>query len=401
MTAVEKARPGAGVDNPEIRRSGSNGSRGSTAVAAPAQRPPARARVVMAHPDSFGGAPVSGPQALRLRPQGQALTVACGTPGVTVNSGCGHGDRHLSAQRPAHERPDREEGVVLSALRLQRVAFTTSRLAEFCGQRELVAQTGHAIEDWPLVILKELVDNALDAAEEAETAPEIDIKVSTETREIAIADNGPGIPAETVRDVLDYSSRVSSREAYASPTRGAQGNALKTLLAMPFALDGKTGTTVIETQGVRHTITFRVDQLRQSPAIDHKSVSLVARKKGTRICVTWPHSAIAQSWPVPSHVFYKSPTTLAGSTPICGCGSSGMAPSGSIENHPLPLGKSGGRAIRPLPIGMTWRGSSAISLPMSAGIRITVAIALSASSSASFAGSLARQNRSSCSVKRG
>ena len=179
----------------------------------------------------------------------------------------------------------------MSTFRLKRVAFTTSRLAEFCGKRELVAQTGHAIDDWPLVILKELVDNALDACEEAEIAPEIDIEVSTETGEIAIADNGPGIPAETVRDVVDYSSRVSSREAYASPTRGAQGNALKTLVAMPFALDGQCGTTVIEAKGIRHTIIFRVDQLRQLPAIDHQTVPLVAPRKGTRICITWPQSA--------------------------------------------------------------------------------------------------------------
>jgi hypothetical protein len=178
-----------------------------------------------------------------------------------------------------------------SAPLLDRVAFKTSRLAEFCSQLELVAQTGHAIEDWPLVIFKELVDNSLDAAEEAQIAPQIDIRVSTETGEISIADNGTGIAADTVRGVLDYSSRVSSREAYASPSRGAQGNGLKTLVAMPFARDGKTGTTVIEAKGIRHTITFRVDQLRQSPAIDHQSAPLVPREQGTRICITWPQSA--------------------------------------------------------------------------------------------------------------
>jgi hypothetical protein len=37
-----------------------------------------------------------------------------------------------------------------------------------------------------------------------------------------------GIAPQTVADVLDYAVRVSSREAYVSPTRGAQGNALKT-----------------------------------------------------------------------------------------------------------------------------------------------------------------------------
>src|SRR5215472_15288931 len=91
---------------------------------------------------------------------------------------------------------------------LERVAFKVSRLAEFVGQKELVAQTGHPVEDWPLVILKELVDNALDSAEEAQIAPEIRIEVSTERGEIAVADNAPGIPSDTVKGVLDYTSRV-------------------------------------------------------------------------------------------------------------------------------------------------------------------------------------------------
>lgn len=111
--------------------------------------------------------------------------------------------------------------------KLQRIAFATSRLAEFCGEKELTAQTGHAPGEWPLVILKELADNALDACEEAEIPPEINIEVSTERGEIVIADNGPGLPPETTDGVLDYSIRVFSRKAYVSPTRGSQGNALR------------------------------------------------------------------------------------------------------------------------------------------------------------------------------
>jgi DNA topoisomerase VI subunit B len=53
---------------------------------------------------------------------------------------------------------------------LSRTTFSTSRLLEFCSQKELTAQTGHEPNDWPLVILKELIDNALDAAEEAGNA---------------------------------------------------------------------------------------------------------------------------------------------------------------------------------------------------------------------------------------
>jgi hypothetical protein len=54
--------------------------------------------------------------------------------------------------------------------KLTRVAFRVSRLMEFCSLRELQNQTGHSVGEWPLVVLKELFDNALDAAEEAEIA---------------------------------------------------------------------------------------------------------------------------------------------------------------------------------------------------------------------------------------
>ena len=53
------------------------------------------------------------------------------------------------------------------------------------------------------------------------------ITVAVEPGMIVVEDNGDGIDAETVASVLDYSVRVSSREAYCAPTRGAQGNALK------------------------------------------------------------------------------------------------------------------------------------------------------------------------------
>jgi hypothetical protein len=119
---------------------------------------------------------------------------------------------------------------------LKRTTFTTSRLLEFCSTRELTNLIGHDTHEWPLVVIKELVDNSLDAAEEAGVAPCIEIEVSTADRTISVTDNGPGIPAKTVASILDFSSRTSSKEAYCSPTRGQQGHALSTILAMPFAL---------------------------------------------------------------------------------------------------------------------------------------------------------------------
>jgi DNA topoisomerase VI subunit B len=175
-------------------------------------------------------------------------------------------------------------GAQARRLTLKRVAFKTDRLGEFVGRRELTAQIGHPPSEWPLVVLKEAADNALDAAEEGLAAPELRIEVSTDPGSITITDNGPGIAAQTVRDILDYTARVSSREAYVGPTRGAQGNALKTSLAMPFALDGAKGKSVIESRGWRHEITFRVDQLRQRPVIDH-ATARSNLQKGTRLRV--------------------------------------------------------------------------------------------------------------------
>ena len=179
------------------------------------------------------------------------------------------------------------QGRRTSEATLNRTTLSTSRLLDFCSRKELIAQTGHEPRDWPLVVLKELVDNALDACEETEVAPEIKITVNDDG--ITVADNGPGIPVSTIESVLDFSIRVSSREAYVAPDRGAQGNALKTILAMPFVVDGEKGTVLIETGAVRHEITMRVDPIRQQPVIDHKQKKKAGGpRRGTSVTVCMP-----------------------------------------------------------------------------------------------------------------
>jgi DNA topoisomerase VI subunit B len=178
------------------------------------------------------------------------------------------------SQTSAVERMSRE------SVRLERVVFKTSRLLDFVGRRELTAQIGHEAALWPLVVLKELLDNALDAAEEAEIAPEITVEVLTArgAARIQVSDNGPGLSNKTIRDILDYDVRVSSREAYVSPTRGAQGNALKTIIAMPYALDGGVGETLIETRGMAHRIVFTADAVRQEPRLVRSTTRSTVKK---------------------------------------------------------------------------------------------------------------------------
>jgi hypothetical protein len=171
----------------------------------------------------------------------------------------------------------------MTAATLTRKAFSTSRLAEFASVPELARQTGQPPQNWPLTIVKELVDNSIDAAEEAGVAPVVEVEVKTDGS-IVVADQGPGLAPKIVANLIDYTRRTSSRSMYISPSRGAQGNALQTLIAMPFVLDGQSGETVIESRGVAHKIVFTVDPLRQTPRVEHtKSPSAV--KIGSRITI--------------------------------------------------------------------------------------------------------------------
>jgi DNA topoisomerase VI subunit B len=202
------------------------------------------------------------------------------------------------------DRATRTKSKAKSEQKLTRVAFRVSRLMEFCTKRELQNQTGHSVYEWPLVVLKELMDNALDACEEAEIAPVISIAVKPGV--ITIRDNGGGIEIGTVKSILDYSIRVSSREAYVAPTRGAQGNALKTILAMGYVLDREredadgindeaAGVTIIETCGVKHRIEFRVDHVTNQPKITHTTAPSPI-ETGTRIAVKWPLELELLAW---------------------------------------------------------------------------------------------------------
>jgi DNA topoisomerase VI subunit B/DNA-binding transcriptional regulator YdaS (Cro superfamily) len=174
--------------------------------------------------------------------------------------------------------------------KLTRVPFTVSRLMEFCSRKELVNQTGHDVREWSLVVVKELLDNALDHCEEVGIAPAISIEVQGD--KIIVEDNGHGIPAKIIEGVLDYSIRVSSREAYCSPTRGQQGNALKCVFPMSYVLnehlgEDASGTTIIESHGIAHRIEFAVDHIKQEPKIA-RTTERSSVTSGTRITVTLP-----------------------------------------------------------------------------------------------------------------
>jgi DNA topoisomerase VI subunit B len=165
----------------------------------------------------------------------------------------------------------------------EREVFTLPRELEYFTADELEKQTGYTREMWwPRVIVKETIDNALDACEQTELAPEITVKF--EGQKLEICDNGGGIRPEIVTRLVDYATRTSDKLAYVSPTRGAQGNAWKTIFAMPYVLDGERARPVtIEACGVRHQIHVGADQVQRRPRIDYQRQELSVKTCGTAI----------------------------------------------------------------------------------------------------------------------
>jgi hypothetical protein len=168
-----------------------------------------------------------------------------------------------------------------------RQTFTTSREREYFQLDTLQTQTGQEPEDFAAVIIKELMDNALDAAETAGVVPKImlDVNESDDNWVITVSDNGGGIPPEVVERICDFSVLVSDKAAYVSPTRGQQGNGLKTVIGIPYALGG-TEPVLIETGGVRYSIRPNIDP---AGAVSiERTVEKVRKRPGTTITVTVP-----------------------------------------------------------------------------------------------------------------
>jgi DNA topoisomerase VI subunit B len=174
----------------------------------------------------------------------------------------------------------------MATIVLERTTFQSSRLLEFFTEEALQMQMGCATRQWPLALLKELIDNALDACETAGIPPEISMVIEEDT--VSVQDNGPGMPVKTLEQSLDYLMYVSDKSHYVSPTRGQLGNALKCVWAAPYVVDGEHGEIKVETGGVTYHIAVTLDRIAQQPVLHHTVEPTGVVKNGTRITMHWP-----------------------------------------------------------------------------------------------------------------
>lgn len=111
----------------------------------------------------------------------------------------------------------------------------TSMLVNYFTEDGLIKNTGISKEYWDFVIFKELVDNALDAIEPMKEK-HVSINLDTKEKKLQIFDNGNGISIDTINDIYDFSYFVSKNRDYVTPSRGKQGNGLKTIISICYLM---------------------------------------------------------------------------------------------------------------------------------------------------------------------
>jgi hypothetical protein len=112
-----------------------------------------------------------------------------------------------------------------------RETLTRTRESEYFTRDGLRTLTGLEDYKWDYAIVKELLDNALDAVNDLD---EKRVSVYYDGITLRVCDNGPGISPDALDKVYDFSLYVSSKHNFRTPTRGMQGNALKTIIGICF-----------------------------------------------------------------------------------------------------------------------------------------------------------------------
>jgi DNA topoisomerase VI subunit B len=196
----------------------------------------------------------------------------------------------------------------MTTAQLERTAFATSRLLEFFSEKELQMQIGHPFQMWPIALVKELIDNGLDACENAGTAP--DLRVILQPDAVTVLDNGPGLPVTTLERSLDYLVRVSDKAHYVAPTRGQLGNALKCVWAAPYVVTGERGQVDVTTGGTIYRVDVTLDRIAQAPQMTLTTSPDGLVKNGTAVTMHWP-SIAGYLAPAGDRVFYNLADLIA------------------------------------------------------------------------------------------
>ena len=125
-------------------------------------------------------------------------------------------------RQPALEQASLTETVGDVCELMQATADESHVKFEFCPASQ-IPQTAVDAEGIHRAVFN-LVTNAIDAVDGTERGAvriETDYDSQSDNLRVIVTDNGPGIPDDTIAGALDFTVRVSNREQYVAPDRGA------------------------------------------------------------------------------------------------------------------------------------------------------------------------------------
>ncbi|HEV2519526.1 MAG TPA: DNA topoisomerase VI subunit B [Thermoplasmata archaeon] len=141
-----------------------------------------------------------------------------------------------------------------------------------------------------LTTVKEGVDNALDACEEASVLPDIQVeieKAGTDRVRVAISDNGPGILRREIPNVfgrLLYGSRFHANRQ----SRGQQGIGISAAVLYAGLTTARPVRVVskVHEEEAAHVLELLIDTQRNLPKVVSEDLLLWDRESGTRVELT-------------------------------------------------------------------------------------------------------------------
>lgn len=184
-----------------------------------------------------------------------------------------------SARDKARERKRRQRATERQAASIE---FVRTDASLFLHPDRLSQKAGAPKAQLRRMAIKELVDNALDAALNVTlTAVDGDTFI--------IADDGSGIAPEKAKIMFSVTRPMMSTKLVRRPTRGAVGNGLRVATGAAFA---SGGSITVESQGVRQQLGF--DRATGETVVRHRSASKV--DIGTTITISFGAGLPTDPW---------------------------------------------------------------------------------------------------------
>ena len=194
-------------------------------------------------------------------------------------------DRH-EAREKTRERVRRHRAMKKQTASIE---FVRSDASLFLHPDRLSQKAGAPKPQLRRMALKELADNALDAATTA-TLTAIDQDT------FVVQDDGPGIAPRKVVELFSVTSPMMSTKLIRRPTRGMVGNGLRVATGAAFA---SGGDIIVESRGARQVLSFDSGRARPSSAEGasadrrgHESRSSSGRRCHATHATSWGDLAI-------------------------------------------------------------------------------------------------------------